>query len=322
MLLPIIKQERIKVLTNKTPRAFEIAFLHRDGSKSQKKSDPAKKSVSADDVKKTIKNHKQADILFVVDTTGSMKPAIDAVQEVIRDTAKSISNDFERRMVKFGLVAYRDRIADQEQMGYITKIIQPFTDDVHLFEKKLASTSVASVGSEDHPEAFFDGVALGLSDQLKWREHGFKFMIMIGDAPSHILPERNPHEYTVDKLVGMNKKNIFFYALQITGMPDHDKVHQDQLTALLNENDAAVSAGVQLLQSRDPKVDKSKFLTHTKEILKQGMDRAKRLNIVANWCSKNPVKCKKCKTNPGDPQYQNNSSKTSSPSFPPYDLLP
>ncbi len=122
-------------------------------------------------------NVNEFDLAFVVDTTASMGSFIDAAKthmiNMIDKLRKESSVD-----IQLGLVEYRDH-PPQDSMVYRH---YPFTSDMKQVRKDITNLRVA--GGGDGPEAVFDGI-IAACEELEWREHSRKVMVLIGDAPPH-----------------------------------------------------------------------------------------------------------------------------------------
>ena len=118
----------------------------------------------------------KTEVMFILDTTGSMGDEISYLQ---KDFA-SIAEDVAGENVTFSVNFYRDRGDD-----YITRC-NPFTDDIADVRKKL-NAEYAS-GGGDAPEA----VAEILYETMcsgDWHDGTNKIAFLIFDAPPHGYPE-------------------------------------------------------------------------------------------------------------------------------------
>lgn len=111
-----------------------------------------------------------ADVMFVIDTTGSMLWVADSVKLAVADAMKATP------MRQYGVVVFRDRGDD-----YVQKTLAPLSLDVNAALGGLDKAS--SFGGGDYPES----VAMGLDEGLNqpWRPDKQKHIILIGDAPDH-----------------------------------------------------------------------------------------------------------------------------------------
>ena len=113
------------------------------------------------------------DVVFAVDTTGSMGGLLDGAKRTVFSIATHIQKTDPNAQLRIGLVAYRD-VGD----AYITK---PFalTSDVDAVYAELAT--YRAEGGNDTPE----NVDAALVDALRmdWREGARKLVFVVGDAP-------------------------------------------------------------------------------------------------------------------------------------------
>jgi hypothetical protein len=131
------------------------------------------------------------DVVFVLDTTGSMGGEIREVQERVRQLAVSLARAREGELLRYGIVAYRDR-GDE----YVTL---PFdlSDDVGAAEGFLSS--LRANGGGDGPESVVAALAAGLHEMSWDRSDDVERQIfLIGDAPPHLDYHGEP---TPDELI-------------------------------------------------------------------------------------------------------------------------
>ncbi|MCS5721950.1 PKD domain-containing protein [Herbiconiux sp. CPCC 203407] len=114
------------------------------------------------------------DLMFVIDTTGSMGSYISAAVDNARTIAGKLAST--AKSARVGLVEYRD-YGDE----FIARTVQPLTSDLASLDSAL-STLYAS-GGGDLPEAVYSGVATALTEE--WRSSAARAMVVMGDAPSH-----------------------------------------------------------------------------------------------------------------------------------------
>lgn len=117
------------------------------------------------------------DVLFVLDTTGSMGEEIERLKatiDIIHDNLQGLKPN---TLVRFGLVLYKDR-GDE----YITKIV-PFTAKVDDFRKQLAPVRAGGGGDgpEDLESALDDAV-----NKMDWNRDGLRLAFVITDAEAHL----------------------------------------------------------------------------------------------------------------------------------------
>ena len=129
------------------------------------------------DVDNPISDPVKLDVLFLIDTTGSMRDEIDRIKASLlsmTDKLKSMEREFDLR---YAAVLYRD-IGDD----YVTKA-HPFTSDIRAFDEALKT--IQANGGGDGPESLNQGVAEAVG-RADWREGAAKVMFLIADAQPHM----------------------------------------------------------------------------------------------------------------------------------------
>lgn len=116
------------------------------------------------------------EVLFVLDSTGSMASAIHEAKERILAIGAEIASGDPRPDVRFGIVTFRDR-GD----AYVTKR-WPLTRDWDATRAALAT--IEADGGGDTPEAVVQALHEGIRD-TKWTlsQDVMKVVYLIGDAP-------------------------------------------------------------------------------------------------------------------------------------------
>lgn len=119
------------------------------------------------------------DVVFALDTTGSMSGELREVQERVRQLAVSIAKARDGERIRFGIVAYRDRGDD-----YITRL-SPLTPDIETSRTFLDSLEAG--GGGDGPESVVAALAVALRD-MDWdlSDTTERQIFLIGDAPPHL----------------------------------------------------------------------------------------------------------------------------------------
>jgi len=124
------------------------------------------------------------DVVFAVDTTGSMDRLIDGAKRTVWSIATHIRQTDPNANLRIGLVAYRD-IGDD----YVTR---PFalTGDLDAVYAEL--TRYEASGGGDEPE----DVAAALRDALdmRWRAGAKKLVFVVGDAPPAPRDDARPYD--------------------------------------------------------------------------------------------------------------------------------
>lgn len=116
----------------------------------------------------------QIDLVFAVDTTGSMGGLIDGAKRTVWSIASHIRKTDETANIRIGLVAYRD-VGDD----YVTRDF-PLNSDLDAVFAELSSYQAA--GGGDVPENVDAALDVTLH-KMKWRSGAKKIVFVVGDAP-------------------------------------------------------------------------------------------------------------------------------------------
>lgn len=117
------------------------------------------------------------DVVFLIDTTGSMSDEIQRVKETLLSVTQKTRNAGARVDLRYAAVLYRD-VGDE----YVTRT-HPFTSDIGSFDQALQS--VGAGGGGDGPESLNQGLAEAMHG-VEWREQAAKVVFLIADAPPHM----------------------------------------------------------------------------------------------------------------------------------------
>jgi von Willebrand factor type A domain len=119
----------------------------------------------------------KVDVLFLLDTTGSMGDEIDQLKGTIRTVADRLTSLPSNPDLRLGMTKYRD-IGD----AYLTNTTD-FTSDINEFSKTL--NGAQADGGGDTPEAVDEALALALSEP-SWRSDSIQLIFLVADAGPHI----------------------------------------------------------------------------------------------------------------------------------------
>lgn len=223
-LIPIMERFRMKV-DGAEIDGYRVAYLHsRSGDMG-----------SVDFSKATI------DIMFVIDTTNSMGPYIDATRKMIESVVTQLSD---KVSVRFGIVGYRDVIAEPQAGWYHTQMICDLRTgaDHTAFQRRLAEVKPADQGSGDVPEDVLAGVQLAV-EKAGWNPDAFKHVIVIGDASAHTAKQghKNPDRLTFEGVLARAqprgaaavRQKIAIHGVRIVGEYEEDRaIAEEQFKSL------------------------------------------------------------------------------------------
>jgi hypothetical protein len=158
------------------------------------------------------------EVVFVLDTTGSMSGLIEGAKLKIWSIANEIIKAKPTPEIKIGLVGYRDK-SDE----YVTRVFD-LSDNIDDVYKNLLSFKAD--GGGDTPEhvnkALEDAVR-----NIKWSQDkkALKIIYLVGDAPPHMEYDDAPvYQKTVESAV---KNDIIINSVRCGSIPETEKFWQD-----------------------------------------------------------------------------------------------
>ncbi len=122
----------------------------------------------------------RAEVVFVLDSTGSMSGLIEGAKQKIWSIANSIISQDPAPEIKIGLISYRDR-GDE----YVTQLMD-LTDDIDAVYAKLQSFRAA--GGGDSPESVNQALNEAVT-KMSWSpadQNVYRVIFLVGDCPPHM----------------------------------------------------------------------------------------------------------------------------------------
>lgn len=126
-----------------------------------------------------LQGKRKADVMFVLDCTGSMQGEINAIRDAITGFADTINSDGVR--VRVGLIEFRDRLIDEEHR-VLRFDGEVFTNNPDVFRREVSK--LKADGGGDEPESSLDALMLAL--RQPFATDGNKVIVLITDAPPHV----------------------------------------------------------------------------------------------------------------------------------------
>ncbi|WP_295419184.1 hypothetical protein [Sulfurovum sp.] len=223
-LLPILDFEAVD-FGNREARVVKLTAVTnaragaRDESDIRKSEDYLVDAVTPSTVitKKKLKKL-NIDIVWVFDTTVSMRPFIKDTLDVVREVSvRMADNHPDNIKLNFGIWGYRDSVEDIPRIGYTTKNYTPELIGIKDFTKVLEKVKVTPVDSVDYPEDMFSGISDAM-EKTAWSPNAMKLIILVGDAPSHKVGHKwnlsGQNEETLRSIADDNKIYIAAFHLQ------------------------------------------------------------------------------------------------------------
>jgi Mg-chelatase subunit ChlD len=163
---------RQKIVTFGIPTAAAATIALAAGLTPWSRDAVAPSSMSTSPSEVTIQS--QIDVVFAVDTTGSMGGLIEGAKRTVWSIANHIRSTEANADLRIGLVAYRD-IGDE----YVTR---PFSLTTDLDAVFVELSSYRAEGGGDMPENVDAALDVALH-QMQWRDGAKKLVFLVGDAP-------------------------------------------------------------------------------------------------------------------------------------------
>ncbi|WP_202108435.1 vWA domain-containing protein [Succinivibrio dextrinosolvens] len=155
-------------------------------------------------------------IVFVVDTTISMKPYIDATKELIRKTFDQLSSSKAKEHISFAVVAFRSNVSLRPNTEYNTLIVSDFKNVSHRdeLEAMLDKLDEAKASTHDFNEDAIAGVKDAV-DKLSWDKVDGKQILFISDA-GPLTDKTSRTQMSAEAMADYLKTNhIFLTALHV-----------------------------------------------------------------------------------------------------------
>ncbi len=140
--------------------------------------------------KRSIPSPVPLDLVFILDTTGSMGEEIERLKTTIEIIKDNLDLANPRPLLRFGLVLYKDR-GD----AYVTKAF-PLTADLPLFQEHLSLAEAS--GGGDGPEDLEAALAAALDQGMDWSTAGARLAFVITDAPAKLYADGVPYSTSAE----------------------------------------------------------------------------------------------------------------------------
>ncbi|GLX67544.1 VWA domain-containing protein [Paenibacillus glycanilyticus] len=134
------------------------------------------------DLDDEIEDSNQVDVMFVMDTTGSMQDEMDYLEAELKDVIERVGDQHANQLdIQVSTNFYRDVHDD-----YVVKS-NPFTTNIDQAVQLIAMQKAQ--GGGDYPEAVEQALRDAVSNH-KWSEHArARLMFLVLDAPPHQEPQ-------------------------------------------------------------------------------------------------------------------------------------
>ena len=148
------------------------------------------------------------DILFLLDSTGSMADEIDQIKATLLSISSRISDLPSQPDLRFGMVAYRDR-GD----AFVTRVYD-FEPDPQRFVETIRG--VVAHGGGDYPESLNEALHVAVHEP-EWRPgDAIRLMFLIADAPPQ-LGYQDDYSYA-DDMIEAHQQGIKTFSTASSGL--------------------------------------------------------------------------------------------------------
>ncbi|GGF99629.1 vWA domain-containing protein [Paenibacillus abyssi] len=137
-----------------------------------------RKEILQIDVQQNVAMPESADVMLVIDTTGSMADELQYLAAELKDVINRVNEQTEQELsLRLSANFYRDLYDD-----YVVKPF-PFTKDVDEAVRQIAAQEAE--GGGDYPEAVDEALANALYEHEWSREARARLLLLVMDAPPH-----------------------------------------------------------------------------------------------------------------------------------------
>lgn len=156
------------------------------------------------------------DLVFCIDSTGSMTDDIDRVKRDARDLVERLRKKCSS--LRIGLVTYRDSAVDGPRHLETNLPLTENVDDI-----VAAIQGITTTGGGDDPEDVLDGLKAAIG--MPWRNGVAKFIVLMGDAPAKDPDHEGKTKETIaDAARAVDPAHIYALALNSGGIEDFREI--------------------------------------------------------------------------------------------------
>jgi len=168
-------------------------------------------------------NSPRLDVVFCVDTTGSMSDEIEVVKRKMREIVANVAAGEPKPDVRFGLVIYRDR-GDE----YVTKRY-PLTRDIDQVVGWI--NDMVANGGHDYPESVNEALHVAVNE-MEWdpAPDVGRLIFLIGDAPPHLDYEKD-YDYREESRRAL-ERGITIDTIGCSGLKEKDQPVFEEIAGL------------------------------------------------------------------------------------------
>ena len=148
------------------------------------------------------------DVLFLLDSTGSMADEIGQIKATLLSISARISDLPSRPDLRLGMVAYRDRGDD-----FVTRVYDFEAEPARFLE---TIRGVVADGGNDYPESLNEALHVAVHEPQWRRGDAIRLVFLIADAPPH-LDYQDDYSYA-DDMVEAHGRGIKIFSIATSGL--------------------------------------------------------------------------------------------------------
>ena len=148
------------------------------------------------------------DVLFLLDSTGSMADEIDRIKDTLLSIASRIADLPSQPDLRFGMVSYRDR-GDE----YVTRLFD-FDSDVRRFLDAIRG--VQADGGGDNPESLSEALHVAVQRPVWQTGDAIRLVFLLADAPPH-LDYLQDYDYAIE-MAEARSRGIKIFSVASSGL--------------------------------------------------------------------------------------------------------
>lgn len=131
----------------------------------------------------TARQDFRAGVVFVVDTTISMQPYIDATRDALAEIYDYVAQSDAAGSISFGLAGFRDNVSKVPGIEYDVKTFVTLADGVSAkdFHAGISQMTEARVSTQAFREDSYSGIEHALN-AMDWSGFGARYIVLVTDA--------------------------------------------------------------------------------------------------------------------------------------------
>ena len=182
-VMPILATEEAVFENGSFVNLLEVAVARADATGARTAPSQSAPDRTIPSIPDDIRGEYRVGVVFVVDTTVSMQPYIDATRVALGEVYDKVANSAAADSVSFGLIGFRDNITAAPALEYAAKTFVTLQDGFsgQSFQDGIRQMTEAKVSSVNFREDAFAGVEHALQ-AMDWSGFGGRFVILVTDA--------------------------------------------------------------------------------------------------------------------------------------------